>query len=113
LHIVADPKHNLFHDLPADEQDHWISLLRPQPWIVHQTPLKNTGYLNVSCGYIKAEKDRMCPLHTQEMGIAGGRQMGAEITEYMTHGGHDPFLSDPKLCAKYIADFGEKCRSQK
>ena len=108
---MADPAHNLFHDLPAAERDHWVSLLRPHPWAVHETPLKNTGYLNVPRAYMKAEEDRMCPLQNQEMIVAGGKRLGADITEYTTHGGHDPFLSDTQVCARYLLDFGEKCSS--
>ena len=111
LHVVADPAHNLFHDLPAAERNHWVSLLRPQPWVIHEITLKNTEYLNVPCAYMKAEKDLMCPLQNQELIIAGGKQLGADITEYTTHGGHDPFLSDTTLCTKYLLDFGKKCSS--
>lgn len=109
LHIIVDPKNHLFNDLPPSEQDHWISLLRPQSWIVHETPLRNAGYLNVPCAYLKTELDLLTPIQGQRLGIAAAREMGTSIMEYTINGGHDAFLGQPEPCAHHIIDFGFMC----
>ncbi|KAL8786745.1 MAG: hypothetical protein Q9195_008079 [Heterodermia aff. obscurata] len=109
LHVITDPRNNLFNDLTAPEQDHWISLLRPQSWMVHETPLRNAGYLGVRCAYLKTELDLLTPIQGQRLGIAMARQMGANITEFTIDGGHDAFLGQPERCVHDIMEFGFKC----
>ena len=51
----------------------------------------------------------MTPIHGQEMGIAGARQLRANVTEYTINGGHGAFLGQPQACVRDIIDFGTKC----
>ena len=104
-----DPRNNLFNDLSLPEQDHWISLLRPQPWIVHETPSTNAGFLNAPCAFLKTQRDLLTPVQGQEMGVAASRQLGADVREYTINGGHDAFIGQPRLCARDIIDFATKC----
>lgn len=103
-----DPRNNLFNDLTAPEQDRWTALLRPQSWVVHETPLRSAGYLNVPCAYLKTELDLLTPVQGQQSGIAMARQMGANITEYTIDGGHDAFLGQPERCVQDMIDFASK-----
>ena len=109
LHVITDPRTNLFNDLSPPEQDHWVSLLRPQAWKVHETPLRNAGYLNVPCAYLKTEIDILTPIQGQVLGIAASKHMGANITEYTINGGHDAFLGQPEPCVRDIIGFGDSC----
>ena len=65
--------------------------------------------MNVPCAYLKTGLDLLTPIEGQESGIAMARQMGASITEFTVHGGHDAFLSQPEQCVHAMIEFGFKC----
>lgn len=71
--------------------------------------MRNAGYVNVPCAYLKTELDVMTPIQGQETGIAMLQSLGTNVTEFTIKGGHDAFLGQPKLCASYIMEFAAKC----
>ena len=90
---MQEPERRFYNDLPKQEQDHWVSELKPHPAIAQLTPLTYAAYKKHPVSYLYCTNDEALPLSVQQMMVAG---CGVEVQTYSCSAGHSPFLSQPQ-----------------
>ena len=63
---MSNPAFHLYGDIPTDQADHWISLLKPQPAIAQSTPITHAPYNVIPSLYIYTEQDMAVPILLQK-----------------------------------------------
>lgn len=82
-----------YNDVPAAKQQHWVSLLKPNPVVTMYNPVTYVAYKHHPASYIFCENDQAVPVELQKTMVDGS---GVEmLTETLTSG-HSPFLSMPE-----------------
>lgn len=87
---MKEPRRRFFNDLSKQDQDHWLSELRPQLAVVQQTPITYTAYKYHPVVYLYCEKDEALLLEAQKMMVDNA---GVDFKIETCTAGHSPFLS--------------------
>ncbi|KAL1970746.1 hypothetical protein VTN77DRAFT_2580 [Rasamsonia byssochlamydoides] len=83
--------------IPIDEeQDPWVSELKPGPAIAQLTPIIQASYLYHPVTYLFCENDEALPLAVQQMMVQKAEEKGVTIRKETCTAGHSPFLSQPE-----------------
>ena len=96
---MMDPDHHFYNDLPKQQQDHWISILKPNPAITQLTPISYTAYMRHPVTYLFCENDQAVPLQVQKTMVASN---GPHFQTETCASGHSPFLSMPETVLKIV-----------
>ena len=86
-----------YHDVPADEAAHWVSLLKPQSLkaLFEGGEHAYAGWRDVPNWYVGTIEDKGLPVAMQRVAVGTARGMGASITHVEMQTSHSPFLSKP------------------
>ena len=96
---MEEPDRRFYNDLPKQEQDHWVSQLKPHPAIAQMTPISYAAYMHHPVTYLYCKNDQALPWEIQKLMVAGsGQHFQTEICE----SGHSPFLSMPETVLKVV-----------
>ncbi len=87
---MQEPERRFYNDLPKEEQDHWVSELKPHPANAQLSPLTYTAYKKHPVSYLYCTDDEALPFSVQEMMVAG---CGLDVRTHSCSAGHSPFLS--------------------
>ena len=87
---VKEPHRRFYNDLPKQDQDHWVSELRPQPAIAQLTPLTYTAYKYHPVTYLYCENDEGLPFEVQKTMV---EHCDVNLKIETCTAGHSPFLS--------------------
>lgn len=94
--ILCEPADRLYHDLPADEQAHWINELRKIPASTQIMPISQASYTCYPISYIYCALDRALPYSAQQDMVADvSEKYGLTISTDTLLAGHSPYLSMP------------------
>jgi hypothetical protein len=101
--VMLEPERRFYNNLKKEEQDHWISELKPCPAIAQMTPITYAAYLYRPTTYLLCENDQGLPLEVQKMMVSQACQEGNIVidTESCT-AGHSPFLSQPQTVFQLV-----------
>ena len=105
--VMQEPDRRFYNDLPKEEQDHWVSELKPGPAKAQLTPLTFTAYTKHPCSYLFCTSDEALPIAVQEMMVKGS---GIDIKTYSCTAGHSPFLSQSPVVLDTVVDILEQLR---
>jgi hypothetical protein len=100
--LMSDPGHRCYNDLPEDQRNHWVSLLRPNPAVAHSSPLTYVAYKHYPVAYLYCENDQAIPVQFQRSMVKKVRAMGVMVREYNCDSGHSPYLSQPVTVLKAV-----------
>lgn len=87
---MKEPERRFYNDLSKQEQDHWVSELRPHPAIAQLTPLTYLAYQHHPVVYLFCENDEAISLEIQKSMVGGS---GVDFKVETCTAGHSPFLS--------------------
>lgn len=87
---MKKPDRRFFNDLSKQEQDHWVSELRPQPAIAQLTPITYTAYKHHPVVYLYCENDEAISFEIQKIMVGNS---GVDFKIESCTAGHSPFLS--------------------
>jgi pimeloyl-ACP methyl ester carboxylesterase len=96
---MLEPDRRFYNDLSKQEQDHWVSELRPHPAIAQLTPLTYTAYLHHPVYYLFCENDEALPLDLQKMMVSN---TPVDFKTESCSAGHSPFLSQPETVLNFV-----------
>lgn len=99
---MLEPERRFYNDLSKQEQDHWISELKPHPSIAQLTPITYTAYSYHPSWYLYCENDQALPVEVQKMMVAGVSNAGVDFKTETCTAGHSPFLSQPESVLKVV-----------
>lgn len=105
--VMLEPARRFYNDLSKEEQDHWVSELKPCPAVAQTTPITQTAYLYHPVTYLFCENDQALPLAVQQSMVQKAEEKGVTIHKETCTAGHSPFLSQPEAVlnvAKKIVD---------
>lgn len=88
---MIEPDRRFYNDLPKEDQDHWVSELRPQPAIAQLTPITYTAYKHHPVVYMYCENDEALLIDIQKMMV---EESGVDFKIETCTAGHSPFLSE-------------------
>jgi len=103
--VMLEPERRFYSDLPKEEQDRWVSELKPCPAVAQLTPITYTAYLHHPVTYLFCDGDEALPVGLQQAMVNKVSET-TEIhiaTETCT-AGHSPFLSQPEAVLKVVAN---------
>ena len=106
--VNTDPAHYLYNDLPLEEQEHWISQLKPQSSALLGTQT-STSYLHIPCTYLHCEGDTAMLPGAQRFMVAQAIAAGASVQTVSCSAGHSPFLSQHELVVDVICKVAQGC----
>lgn len=92
-----------YHELPVEEQDLWISRIRPHSLATFQTPVTSAAWRTIPSVYLVCEKDLVLPPAAQEAAIAAAQEAGAPMEVERIVSGHSPHLTQPNKIVEFIA----------
>ncbi|KIV86206.1 hypothetical protein PV11_01834 [Exophiala sideris] len=103
----------LYHDLPTDEAEKYVAMLKPHVFNGHYDQITFAGYLAVPTYYLICEEDQALPKQFQQMivdsadkDIAETGQRAVVVTRIGS--GHSPFLSR----VEETGDWVKRCAKQ-
>ncbi|MCJ1377259.1 hypothetical protein MMC17_000351 [Xylographa soralifera] len=96
---MMEPERRFYNDLPKQQQDHWVSELKPHPAIAQLTPISYAAYMYHPVTYLYCENDQALPLEVQKMMVVGS---GPHFQTETCASGHSPFLSMPETVLKVV-----------
>ncbi|CAD6589042.1 MAG: hypothetical protein TREMPRED_005241 [Tremellales sp. Tagirdzhanova-0007] len=109
--LPLDAAIQLFHDVPLEEQEHYISALIPTAGKPAHGVMTNAAYLHVPATYIICEDDKLLGPLTQRWMVEGMRQAGGDVKEISMMSSHSPFISRTNEIADVIEKIVEELRS--
>lgn len=104
--IVVDARDMLYHDLPENEGNLWVSKLTKQSLKAlkeggeHSYP----GWQDVPCWYLSTLEDHGLPPLAQQFFVKTAQEAGADVTLREIQSSHSPMLSKPKETANFILE---------
>ncbi|ORX38704.1 Alpha/beta hydrolase fold-1 [Kockovaella imperatae] len=99
---MLDPAQAFYHDVPSDQAQHWISLLKPCPAITQFSAITDASYLSYRSTYIYATDDQRLPYPIQKWMVKRASLLGARFNEKEVKSSHSPFLSMPKKIVECV-----------
>ncbi|KAL7919589.1 Alpha/beta hydrolase family domain-containing protein [Trichoderma austrokoningii] len=104
--IVVSPRQFFYHDLPADEAEYRVSLLRPQSLraLYEGGEYSYSGWLDVPSFYLGTIEDQGLPVVVQRMNVGMARAMGASVEHRELQTSHSPFFSQPEATVNAIVE---------
>ena len=100
---VQDPGPNLYADLSAAEQEHWIAQLKPKASAaLFGSGPTYAGWREVPCSYLICEHDKAIPLTAQQYMVSRAVAEGAEMYTETCSASHSPFLSQPEVVVALV-----------
>lgn len=113
--IVVDARDMLYHDLPEEEGNLWVSKLTKHSLksLAEGGEFAYSGWKDVPCWFLVTVEDHALPAQMQHYFIQTAREAGADVTmREATGSSHSPMLSQPDRTADFIleaaADFVAK-----
>lgn len=103
--VMLEPERRFYSDLPKEEQDQWVSELKPCPATTQLTPITYTAYLHYPVTYLFCDGDEALPVGLQQA-MVNKVSEAAKVhidTETCT-ASHSPFLSQPEVVLKLVAN---------
>eukprot|EP00243_Klebsormidium_subtile_P003659 TRINITY_DN17247_c0_g1_i1.p1 TRINITY_DN17247_c0_g1~~TRINITY_DN17247_c0_g1_i1.p1 ORF type:complete len:294 (-),score=59.56 TRINITY_DN17247_c0_g1_i1:401-1282(-) len=97
--VMQEPAQRFYHDVPAVEQQQWVSKLRPHPVVSMNNPVTYLAYEHHPASYIFCENDRAVPVEVQRAMVDGA---GVEMRTETLPSGHSPFLSMPEMLLEAV-----------
>ncbi len=95
-------KEVFYHDLPSEEADERVALLRPQAHITFIDKTKTAAWRKIPSSYLMCENDRPVPLAIQEEMITRIKEEGGQIETERLFVSHSPHLVMPDKVAEFI-----------
>lgn len=107
--IVMDPRDGLYHDLPEDEGNLWVSKLEKQSLkaLTEGKEYTYSGWMDVPSWYLGTTADRALPFQAQQYFLQVAKDAGADVTAREIDSSHSPMLSKPKETADFIREAAE------
>lgn len=104
--LVVPPRELLFHDLPRDEGDYWVSQLTPHSLksMFEGGEFAYAGWMDVPSWYIGASEDQCLSVTVQRMTVGMARAMGGIVQHRELKTSHSPFLCQPDETVQIIID---------
>lgn len=104
--LVTPPRELLYHDLPEEEAEFWVSQLTPQSLkaLFEGGEYTYAGWKDVPAWYIGTVEDRGLPVLAQRMQIGMVREMGASVEHRELQTSHSPFLSQPEATVSIMIE---------
>ncbi|KAM7210279.1 Alpha/beta hydrolase family domain containing protein [Rhypophila decipiens] len=104
--LVVPPAEFFYHDMPADEQDYWVSQLTSQSLkaLFEGGEHSYTGWMDVPVWYIGTVEDRGLPVAAQRLNVGMARAMGGNVEHREILTSHSPFLSQPEETAGIVVE---------
>ena len=103
--LVDDPKKVFYNDVPQEEADPWIALMRPQPAATFASIVDSVAWGSglVSCTYLMCENDQGVYCWLQEKMLDGVKDQSSKpwIVERCSSG-HSPWLTQPDTVVQLI-----------
>lgn len=108
--IVTSPQQFLYHDLPAEEADHWVSQLTTQSLkaLFEGGEHGYAGWRDVPAWYIGTVEDQGIPVVAQRLNVGMAREMGTTVEHRELMTSHSPFLSQPDEVVSILVEAVEK-----
>lgn len=91
-----------YHDIPSEEADERVTVLRPQAHVTFLDKTKSAAWRKIPSSYLICENDRPLPLAIQEEMIARVKKEGGEIETERLFVSHSPHLAMPEKVAEFI-----------
>ncbi len=106
--LLVDAKMAFYQDLPEEEANKWVGLLKKQSFGALITEdVVYAGWQDVPIWYLICEKDFVFPTDFQERMINDAKKLGAQVEVRRTDAGHSPFLSRVDDSVKFLVDAAE------
>ncbi|MCJ1319209.1 hypothetical protein MMC15_004544 [Xylographa vitiligo] len=100
---MMEPERRFYNDLPQQQQQRWVSELKPHPVVTQLTPISYAAYMHYPVTYLYCENDQALPLKVQKMMVA---RSGLHFETETCASGHSPFLSMPETVLKVVEKIG-------
>lgn len=85
-------RHAFYHDIPLDEQDKLIAILKHSSFGTWKEPCMYEPWHDMPCVYFACEDDQAMVLSKQETMAA---RLGGDIAPFYLKASHSPFVSVP------------------
>ena len=119
--FVQNPRDFLYHDVPQDEADYWVSQLMTQSLkaLFEGGEFAYDGWKGIPNWYIGTSEDKALPVVMQRVGVGMARAQGGVVYHTELQASHSPFLSMPdevvaiimQAVAKVTGDPAESVRA--
>ena len=97
--MMLDPALRFFNDLSKEEQDKWVSELRPVLTKTQFSPISNAGYKHYPVTYLYCDNDQALPPQVQKMMVETN---GPHFKTESCYSSHSPFLSQPERVLQLV-----------
>ncbi|KAG9959903.1 alpha/beta-hydrolase, partial [Aureobasidium melanogenum] len=98
---VNNPAYHFFQGLPEEEQQYWISKLKPHSKATKCNPSRGAAHMTIPSVYLICEDDAAIPVSAQETMVAQAQEAGAPLTSQRMKAAHSPFLTHPEETAEF------------
>lgn len=107
--IVADAKDMMYHDLPEDEGDLWVSKLTKHSLLSLTSggEYAYAGWKDVPSFYLVTLDDHTHPEAVQEFIVNYAQKENADVTKRTIMTSHSPMLSKPQETANFLIEAAE------
>jgi len=104
--ITVDPIDMLYHDMPRDEAEHWVSQLQNQSLKAFTEGAEDmySGWKDVPVWYVGTVQDRGLPVEMQRAMVEMVRGQGADVVVRELDGAHSVMLSRTKDVAGILGE---------
>jgi pimeloyl-ACP methyl ester carboxylesterase len=104
--LVVDAREGLYHDLPEEEGDLWVSRLLKQSLkaLTEGSEYTYAGWMDVPAWYLGTTDDKALPFQAQQYFLQVAKDAGADVTAREIDSSHSPMLSKPKETADFIME---------
>jgi pimeloyl-ACP methyl ester carboxylesterase len=92
----------MYHDLPLQEAQGWISKLRPQSLATFEDKTRSAAWRKIPTSYLVCEDDRAIPMEGQEAMIARIKEEGGDIEVERLFVSHSPYVAKPEETAAFL-----------
>ena len=101
--MMVNPAIMFYNDMPDEQAQHWVSLLKRVPSSTQLTGTTQAAYLHHPVTYIFCEKDQGPNIDYQRRIVEDIRKAdGIQVDEEICNTGHSPYLSQPETILKFI-----------
>lgn len=101
-----EARSRFYHDLPREEQDHWLDAMTPQSDYTLEGPGGRegvyAGWMDVPLWFLVCKLDPSVPPDKQIAMLSAASEESTDFTLGEVDAGHSPFLSKPEETVKFI-----------
>lgn len=72
---------------------------------VIKSVLQRASYVDIPCGYLYCQTDKVFPLFVQELMVKTATEQGGKMSTWTCNAGHVPFLSMGQRVVEAITEF--------